>query len=142
VLVVVFGIQRLRVLRQDEGALFSADREEGTPVGERFANVLRDGPDHGIHAIVWCDSLGNVNRTFSRKTMREFDMRVLFQMSASDSSELIDATTANSLGLHGAVLSVESEGTFEKFRPYTVPGDAYFDDLARRLRARFAAVGV
>jgi len=136
VFVFVFGIQRFRKLRQDEDAMFSLDREESTPPSQRFADVLRDGPERGIHSVVWCDSLGNLNRTFSRKTMREFDMRVLFQMSASDSSELIDATTANDLGLHGALLAIESDGTMEKFRPYTVPSPDFIEDLGKRLRAR------
>ena len=136
VFVFVFGIQRFRKLRQDEDAMFSLDREESAPPSQRFADVLRDGPERGIHSVIWCDSLGNLNRTFSRKTMREFDIRVLFQMSASDSSELIDATTANDLGLHGALLSIESDGTMEKFRPYTVPTPEFIEDIGTRLRAR------
>ncbi len=139
VFVFVFGVQRFRKLRQDEDAMFSLDRDETTtPPSELFANVLRDGPERRVHSVVWCDSLGNLNRTFSRKTMREFDMRVLFQMSASDSSELIDQTTANDLGLHGALLAIESDGTFEKFRPYTVPSPEYLEDLKARLAKRFA----
>ena len=137
VFMIVFGIQRLRALRHDEDRMFGADSDEPTPASERFANILREGPEQGVHSVVWCDSLGNLNRTFSRKTMREFDIRVLFQMSASDSSELIDATTANNLGLHGALLAIESDGTFEKFRPYTVPSTEYLEGLERRLRARF-----
>jgi len=138
VFIFVFGVQRLRALRQDEDAMFSLDREEGTPPSERFANILREGPERGVHSVIWCDGLGNLNRTFSRKTMREFDMRVLFQMSASDSSELIDATTANDLGLHGALLAIESDGTLEKFRPYTVPSPEYLDELKARLKKRYS----
>jgi hypothetical protein len=137
VFVIAFGVQRLKALRQDEDAIFSMDADAGPATGEQFANILRDGPDRGVHAAVWCDSLGNLGRTFSRKTLREFDMRVLFQMSASDSSELIDATTANRLGLHGAVLYVESEGTLEKFRPYSVLTQEYLERLEARLKKRF-----
>jgi hypothetical protein len=137
VYVFVFGVHRLRALRQDEDYMFSTSRDDGPPTGERFASVLRDGPERRVHSVVWCDSLGNVNRTFSRKTLREFDMRVLFQMSASDSSELIDETTANNLGLHSAILSVESDGTLEKFRPYSVPGAGYLEDVRAALERRF-----
>ncbi|MHC5053779.1 MAG: FtsK/SpoIIIE domain-containing protein, partial [Planctomycetota bacterium] len=138
VFIFVFGVQRFRTLRQDEDAMFSLDREETTPPSQLFANILRDGPERRVHSVVWCDSLGNLNRTFSRKTMREFDVRVLFQMSASDSSELIDATTANDLGLHGALLAIESDGTTEKFRPYTVPSPEFLGNLKKRLGARFS----
>jgi S-DNA-T family DNA segregation ATPase FtsK/SpoIIIE len=136
--VIVFGAQRLKILRQDENRLFSMDADEGVPASARFATVLSEGPERGIHTIVWCDSLGNLNRTFSRKTMREFDMRVLFQMSASDSSELIDATAANNLGLHGALLSVESDGSMEKFRPYMIPDEGFIESLRERMAKRFS----
>ncbi|MHC4504905.1 MAG: FtsK/SpoIIIE domain-containing protein, partial [Planctomycetota bacterium] len=135
---IVFGVHRLRALRQDEDYMFSSDRDAGPPTGERFATILREGPEKKIHSVVWCDSLGNVNRTFSRKTMREFDMRVLFQMSATDSSELVDETTANNLGLHNALLSVESDGSLEKFRPYTIPDAGYLEDIRRSLLKRFS----
>ena len=44
----------------------------------------------GIHTIVWCDTLNNLNRAVDRQGIREFDLRVLFQMSNADSSNLID----------------------------------------------------
>jgi hypothetical protein len=50
-------------------------------------------------------------------------------MSAADSSELIDSTAANLLGLHNALLALESQGTFEKFRPYAIPSG----DLMRQI---------
>jgi hypothetical protein len=59
-------------------------------------------------------------------------MRVLFQMSASDSSEMIETAAANQLGLTNALLALESQGTFEKFRPYRIPDGA----LLRRLAGR------
>ena len=138
VYLIVFGLQRLRVLRQDEDYLFSSKDDEGLPTGERFANILRDGPAHGVHTIIWCDSLNNLHRALSRKTLREFDMRILFQMSASDSSELIDTPAASNLGLHNALLTQESDGTLETFRPYAVPDPEYFGDLRNSLLARFS----
>ncbi|MHC4915357.1 MAG: FtsK/SpoIIIE domain-containing protein [Planctomycetota bacterium] len=135
--VFVFGAQRFRLLRQDEDYLFSSSREEAKPTGERFADLLREGPEAGVHSIVWGDSLANLQRTFARKTMREFDARVLFQMSAADSSELVDQTAANNLGLHNALLFVDSTGALEKFRPYTVPSAAYIAKLADALKAKF-----
>ncbi len=139
VYLVVFGLQRLRDLRQDEDFMFSAGPDEGPPPGERFANILRDGPGHGVHTIIWCDGLNNLGRALSRKTMREFDMRILFQMSASDSAELIDSPAANTLGLHNALLALESDGTFEKFRPYAIPDPDYLENVRAALDARFAS---
>ena len=38
-----------------------------------------------------------------RSAMREFDNRILFQMSANDSSNLIDSPAGNKLGMHRAL---------------------------------------
>ena len=117
--------------------MFSSDKDAGAPPGERFANILSEGPETGVHTIIWCDGIGNLNRTFSRRTMREFDLKVLFQMSASDSSELIDDTSANSLGLHGALLAVESDGIIEKFRPYSIPGSSTLEHVRKALDKKY-----
>ena len=63
----------------------------------------------------------SIDRTFDRGTMREFDNRVLFQMSASDSSSLIDSPNANKLGYHKALVYSEEQGVMERFRPYALP---------------------
>ena len=133
---IAFGIQRMRTLRQDDDLMFSMDRDAGSPPSERFAEILTEGPEANVHSIVWCDGLGSLNRTFSRRTMREFDMKILFQMSASDSSELIDDTAANSLGLYGALLSVESEGVVEKFRPYAVPDKSVLEKIKEAIERK------
>ena len=129
VYVFAFGLQRLRVLRRgDEFAMpFGEAAEESA--GDQFGTILTDGPARGVHTIVWSATLMNHTRTLSRQATREFDMRVLFQMSAADSSELIDSSAANLLGLYNALLVIESDGTFEKFRPYAIPPDY---DFARR----------
>jgi len=54
-------------------------------------------------------------------TWREFALRVAFQMSAEDSSTLLDSTAASKVGPNRAYLYSEDEGRLEKFRPYGVP---------------------
>ena len=71
--------------------------------------------------IVWCDSLNNLNRTFDRQALREFEIRVLFQMSSDDSSTLIDSPAAGKLGPNRALFFSEEQGRLEKFRPYGLP---------------------
>ena len=87
----------------------------------------------GIHCIVWADTLANVERCIDRQTLKEFDYRVLFQMSASDSSHLIDSTAANTLGFHRALLYSEEQGGIEKFRPYADVTDAWLDNVRKQL---------
>ena len=63
----------------------------------------------------------------------EFEMRVLFQMSANDSAVLIDSPKANNLGLHRAIFCNEQEGHLETFRPYALPDDGWIEQAARNL---------
>ena len=92
---------------------------------KQFAELVREGPVHGIHMLIWCDTVTSLERTFDRQALREFDNRVLFQMGAPDSTNLIDSPAASKLGLQRALLANEEQGTLEKFRPYAVPDDAW-----------------
>jgi DNA segregation ATPase FtsK/SpoIIIE-like protein len=134
----VFGVHRFRELRKaDDDFGFGrrgADREP-TPA-ERFANVLKEGPAVGVHVVIWCDSLTNLNRSFDRQLLREFAMRVLFQMSPTDSSTLMDSPAASRLGRTRALLLQEEVERPEKFRPYGPPAAEWLDQAAEQLRGR------
>jgi S-DNA-T family DNA segregation ATPase FtsK/SpoIIIE len=119
--VLIYGLQRYRALRKTEEAFssFGSSEEEKKPDPDKqFAEFLREGPPLGIHTIAWCDTPASLERTLDRGAMREFDNRVLFQMSANDSSNLIDSPAANKLGMFRALWFSEEQGTIEKFRPY------------------------
>ncbi len=121
IFLVIHDLQTFRKLRQGDELDFSSGEEKKRGPDKCFSNVLSEGPALGIHTIAWCDSLSNVNRMLTRRLMKEFDVRVLFQMSATDSSELIDSPAAGKLGLYRGLLFLEEEGTIEKFRPYGLP---------------------
>ncbi|MBX9583380.1 MAG: AAA family ATPase [Gemmataceae bacterium] len=132
----VFGVHRFRELRKaddDYGFGRRGGDKEPTPA-ERFAAVLRDGPAQGVHAVVWCDSLTNLNRTFDRPLVREFGMRVLFAMSPTDSSTLIDSPAAAKLNRNRALYVQEEQDRPEKFRPYGPPPADWLDRAAGLLR--------
>lgn len=120
IFVFIDDLSRLRDLRKsdDDFGFGGFDKEKTVSPGQAFGNILRDGPPLGVHTIVWCDSYNNVDRWFSRQTLREFEMRVVFQMSSGDSSNLIDSPVAARLGPNRALLYSESRGTTQKFRPY------------------------
>ncbi len=102
---------------------------------------MRDGPAFGIHTIAWCDSLNNLHRTWERQTLREFEHRVVLQMSANDSSALIDTPVASRLGANRALLYSGEEEALEKFRPYRWPSAAWLERVRRRLCAADDAEG-
>jgi DNA segregation ATPase FtsK/SpoIIIE, S-DNA-T family len=137
----VYGLQRFRELRRtDDDFGFSTRRGENIPANPAnlFGTILREGPGLGAHTLIWCDNLTNVNRALDRARMREFEMKVLFQMSAADSSNLIDTPLASKLGMHRALFHSEDRGQPEKFRPYGLPSEDWLNGVKARLSAKQA----
>ena len=143
VYLVVYALQRYRALRKGEESFsFGATGEDKAPdPGKQFAEILREGPPVGVHVITWADTAVAVDRTLDRHAMREFDNRILFQMSAADSSNLIDSPAANKLGFHRALAYSEEQGVIEKFRPYALPERAWLQRVKEQL-TRSAATNV
>ena len=135
VFLLVYGLQRYRVLRRQEDSFgFSMSEEPAAPKPDaQFADLLREGPGVGMHCLAWVDTLATLERTCDRQTQREFDHRVLFQMSAADSSNLIDSPAGNQLGFHRALLYSEEQGGFEKFCPYDLPSREWLESLVARM---------
>jgi hypothetical protein len=133
--VFIDDLSRFRDLRKsdDDFGFGGSSRDKGQTPGQAFTEILKEGPAVGVIAVVWCDSYNNVDRWFSRQTLREFDLRVVFQVSASDSSNLIDSPAASRLGTNRALLYSDERGTIEKFRPYGPPSDEWFAWAARHL---------
>jgi DNA segregation ATPase FtsK/SpoIIIE, S-DNA-T family len=136
----VYGLHRFRDLRKSDDD-YGFSREEKPTPSKQFATLLREGPSFRIHTLAWCDNLNNLTRTLDRQAMREFELRVLFQMSTADSSNLIDTPAASKLGLHRALYHSEEEGRLEKFRPYGWPTDEWLAWVRGQLQGRTVPVG-
>jgi hypothetical protein len=135
----LYALQRYRILRRsddDYGFSMGGDEPKKANPAKQFADILRDGPAVGIHIITWVDTIASTERTLDRTSMREFDHRILFQMSSTDSSTLIDSPAGNKLGFHRALAYSEEQGVIEKFRPYALPANAWLQEIAKTLRNR------
>jgi hypothetical protein len=129
----IHDLQRFTRLRYEEDFGFSsggAGDAEPAP-GAVLNDLVCERTRLGFHVIASCDTYNNVNRFLSRKALSEFEMRVLFQMSANDSASLIDNPKAGMLGLHRALLFNGQEGTLETFRPYALPGEDWIEEIQR-----------
>ncbi|HEY2762334.1 MAG TPA: hypothetical protein VGI75_16360, partial [Pirellulales bacterium] len=139
----ISDLGRFRDLRRDESDMgygFGGDKP-ATP-SQLLGVILRDGPAVGVYTIAWADSLTSVQRCFDRQTLREFTLRILLQMSANDSSHLIDSPSASRLGPHVALFHNEEEGRLEKFRPYAWPTLDWLETVQQRLNLRLPAGNV
>ncbi len=129
---VIFNGGRFRELRRSEDDFsFSTDRDKPPSPDKQWAEILKNGPAWGIHSLVWCDSYNNVSRILDRMAMREFEMRVAFQMSAADSASFLDNPAATKLCQHRGLFASEDLGTIEKFRPYGIPTNAWLAEVRR-----------
>jgi hypothetical protein len=131
--VLVHGLQNFKKLRNEDDFSFSSGESTAVNPAAVLQNLISDGPAHGVHLIATCDTYNNVNRFLGRKTLTEFEMRVLFQMSASDSASLVESPDASTLGLHRALYYNDREGYTEIFRPYARPGNEWVEEIARAL---------
>jgi hypothetical protein len=130
VYLVIINGGRFRDLRRGEDDFsFSMDRDKPPSPDKQWAEILRSGPAWGIHTLLWCDSYNNVTRMLDRVALREFEMRVAFQMSAADSSSLLDNPAATKLRQHRGLFASEDLGTLEKFRPYGIPTEAWLNEV-------------
>jgi S-DNA-T family DNA segregation ATPase FtsK/SpoIIIE len=131
----IHGLQKFSRLRYEEEFGFSSSNAEteASP-GAILNDLICERTRLGFHVIASCDTYNNVNRFLSRKALSEFEMRVLFQMSANDSASLIDSPKAGMLGLHRALFFNSQEGYLETFRPYALPEPEWIEEAGKNLR--------
>ncbi|HYR57342.1 MAG TPA: FtsK/SpoIIIE domain-containing protein, partial [Chthoniobacteraceae bacterium] len=139
VFLLIHGLQKFKKLRQEDEFEFSmGGGDSGSNPAAQLNELIREGSSHGLHILATIDTFNSVGRFISRKSLSEFEMRVVFQMSANDSASLIDSPKAGNLGLHRALLHNEHQGYDETFRPYSPPDAQWLADAAAKLARRSA----
>lgn len=135
-ILLIQGLHRLRDLRRpaDDYGFNSSDAPANP--SQQLAKLLKEGPPLGMHVAIWCDTLANLERCLDRNGIREFDARVLFQMSQADSTHLIDGPQASTLGRNRAIYYREDLGVLEKFRPYSLPRAEWLDEQITKIGSR------
>ncbi len=136
IFLIVHDLSRFRDLRKKEDDYSFSRREETLSPADQLDLILREGPVLGVHVVVWCDTVTNMNRHFTHQLLREFEMRVLFQMSPNDSGHMIETPHASKLGAHRALLASEDQNKLEKFRPYASPGAEWLSQYSNSLSSR------
>ena len=129
----IHGLQNFKKLRQEDDFSFATAAAESANPAAQLLTLLNEGPSLGVHVVATCDAYSNVTRFLGRKALGECALRVLFQMSASDSASLIDDPAASALGLHRALFYNDQEGYLETFRPYALPGRDWLEEVAGQL---------
>jgi hypothetical protein len=137
----IHDLARFRDLRRREDDFSFSRREEAASPADQLDFIIREGPVHGVHVVTWCDTVNNLNRYITHQSLREFQMRVLFQMSPTDSGHLLDAPHASKLGPLRAYFHSEEQNKLEKFRPYGIPAEEWLTRFGEQLRSRTQPTG-
>lgn len=132
-LLVIQGLQRFRELRKSDEYAFPTGGDQAPTPAQLLAKVLRSGPPVGVHVLIWCDTATNFDRALERSAIREFNSRVLMQMSGGDSTQLIENQGASNLGRHRALLYQDETGSVERFRPYSIPSPEWLAGALRQI---------
>ncbi|MEQ8836912.1 MAG: hypothetical protein RID07_08915, partial [Lacipirellulaceae bacterium] len=134
--VVLHDLSQFRDLRltEDDFSFSTGGANKPPSTDKMFRQLLKEGPAVGIHFLFWCESYNSLTRAVDRLTLREIDFRVAMQMSAADSTSLIDSPAAAQLGEHRALFYRDDLGTQTKFRPYGRPSEAWLAEAASLLK--------
>jgi S-DNA-T family DNA segregation ATPase FtsK/SpoIIIE len=117
-LIAIANLSRFRELRRSEEYSFGEASSGPVKPDSVLANLLRDGPPLGMYVWIWADSASSISRWVSRQSLRDMELRILMQMSATDSNQLIDSNAANRLDRYVALVHDDIEGKVTKFRPF------------------------
>ncbi len=138
IFLILYNLARFRALQRAEDDFGFGSLSSDTPpsAAAQLNTVLREGPTHGVHTLLWSDSFSNTMRWLDRQTLPDFELRILFQMSSTDSSNLMDSPGAAHLGTHRAILYSEDQSRAERFRPYSQPTADWLSQVRRWLQDR------
>jgi S-DNA-T family DNA segregation ATPase FtsK/SpoIIIE len=114
------------------------------PLVDGLETIVRDGPEVGVHTIMWADSPITLTRRVTSATLQAFSTRVVLQLPADDSALLIDSGSAATLKENQALLYDEHASRLTKLRPYQLPSEAFVGRLlhAATRRATVSPPGV
>ena len=119
IILVLFGVQRARNLRREDRISFSAPTDDGS-IHDNLGKILREGPEFGIHTLIWCDTVQSFSRIFDNSALNEIGHRVGGVLSPADSIKLFDEPVASNLDRENRMICYDDEkiGAYTSIRPY------------------------
>jgi hypothetical protein len=132
ILVVLQGLHRMRQFRRSGGRYDPL--EEGS-AAETLLRILEDGPEVGVHVVVWSDSIAAINRCYDQDIFSCFAFKIAGRLSADDSNNLLQCADAFKIDkAHRMCAGYEDRpGETIPLRPYAVPSAADLRKLLANL---------
>jgi len=113
---VLFGVHRARDLDSGLG-----NPDVDAVLVEKLEQVMRDGPEVGVHAWLWCDTVAGASRRLSSGVMREVGWRIAGKMSGDDSRSFIGNAKAAELRDSQVVMVNEDRNIDTRMTAYAPP---------------------
>ncbi len=130
IILVLFGVQRARNLRREDRISF-ASPTDGGGIHDNLGKILLEGPEFGIHTIIWCDTVQSFLRIFDNSALNEIGHRVTGALSQADSIKLFDEPVASNLDRENRMICYDDEkiGIYTSIRPYRPCDLSYVKEL-------------
>ncbi len=134
----IIGAHRARNLRRslDTMSFAMGDDEIDAAPGdaEMLARLAEEGPEHGIHSMLWVDSLASFEKIFSHSGLEHFALRMAGPLPDRDSHTLFESNAASAIDKPNRMIAYDDDyvGVLRLFRPYKIPGEEFFDELVKQ----------
>jgi S-DNA-T family DNA segregation ATPase FtsK/SpoIIIE len=115
-LLFLFGVHRARELDAELGSL-----DVDSDLVEKLEQVMRDGPEVGIHVWLWSDNVTGASRRLTPRMMREVGWRIAGKMSGDDSQTFIGTGQAADLRESQLLIENEDRGLSTRVTAYAPP---------------------
>ena len=123
-LLAFYGMHRARDFDQE-----SVDYDASANLPDLLGQIMRDGPEFGVHSLLWFDSVASISRRLSSSAVREASWRLAGRMSADDSSSFIEFDGASSLREQQVMSVNEDRGVLQRCTTISVPSPPWIQDF-------------
>jgi S-DNA-T family DNA segregation ATPase FtsK/SpoIIIE len=124
IFLVLFGMHRARDFDAS-----SVDFDGDTDPPEILRAIVADGPEVGVHTLLWFETAGGISRRVPSDVLRECGWRIAGKMSSDDSQSLLDVDTASSLRDQQLLLSNEDLGVLRRCTALSEPPASWTREL-------------
>jgi S-DNA-T family DNA segregation ATPase FtsK/SpoIIIE len=126
---VLYGMHRARDFDQD-----SVDYDTDADLPELVSQIMRDGPEVGVHTFLWFDTVASISRRLPSSAVREASWRLAGKMSADDSSSFIGVDGASSLREQQLLAVNEDRGVTQRCTTIAEPTPQWTQDLLTEMQ--------
>ena len=132
IILVLFGVQRASDLERPDNMSFTAPTADGN-VHDNLGRILREGPEFGIHTIIWCDTVSRFSLIFDNSALNEIGHRIAGGLPSADSIKLFDEPVASKFDQKNRMICYDDEkiGIYTPIRPYLPCSVEYVKELGR-----------